>query len=149
MTFNNTNIKLLPSEVSLGGLLAPSLRAFCFKVETEFPRFPNPRGLGCLLVSTDDLGIIFMSKSLGGFMSTEKQCDFCPVKDSPLDHLVTQYALITFSIEGTIQIIRSEESNLLNTYAYGLQIAWNQFNSALERYVTHKGDDFTLIAGGE
>ena len=82
-------------------------------------------------------------------MPTEKQCSNCSLTYTPLDHLALQFTRMSFAVEGAEQILLAEYSNLKPHNAYGLSAQWDDFVAALERYVEHKGDDFTFIAGGE
>ena len=82
-------------------------------------------------------------------MPNKEECNFCPFDDSPFDHLVQRFALLSFAIEGAAQIMQAEYSNLPTNYSWGLSIAWTEFKQALERYMNSYDDDYSFLAGGE
>ena len=145
LTNKNHSVKLQPSEIPVGGCPLSLKRLFCFKVEVYSITAQDSairEDSGCSLLDTDKSWAFYLSKLVGGFMLKNQECLFCKFEDGPFDHLFYQYALINFAIEGAIQIMQAEYSNLPNNYPFGLSIAWAEFNKALQRYVTSKGDGF-------
>lgn len=140
---------MLPSELNIGGNSAPLMRLFCFKENTTAQDSMHREVYGRRLCDADKSWAFFIyQNNIGGSMSIHhEQCEHCFLSYGPLDHLSLQFTKFSFAIKGTVQILKSEEANIPATHAFGLDMAWDEFQTALERYIQSKGEDSTLIMG--
>jgi len=131
------------------GISATSARVFGFKEETKITRDSHSReGWASAVVLGTNLGIFICSQTTEVNMS-KQNCSFCPHNDHPIDQLSKGFTLINFAVEGTEQLIQADYSGINPQHAFALSLSWHAFREALKTYVESKGDDFSLIAGGD
>lgn len=147
LTISKPSIKFWAFIIS-SGFTAPSSRIFRFKEENEFPEIPNTARIGaCLLTCEQISGFFIVQISVGVNMA--QNCSLCPKNDHPIDQLSKGFTLINFAVEGTEQLIQADYSGINPQHAFALSLSWHAFREALKCYMESKGDDFSLIAGGD